>query len=366
MTLLKETSRSELAEKYILERIVSKLEPGDRIPSERELARELGVALPTVNKILVSLTDRGVLTRKRGVGTFVAEFSLRGKVLHILMPSPGSYDPVDNMFWYNFQFIWEGILEESRAEGMIVEPFFVDLYRQPPTGKRIETLLNSGAAGFFVHRESIRNCEALWTAELLHRKRPVVFRSYGPEADCCAVWGNMRRGVCDAVSFLLAQGRRRIAVFETFDERDGYVRCRLEGVRDAFARFGVEPAPELMRRTPLAVNAGYEEMKQLLREGVEFDAVFGGYDLSCFGIMRALKEAGIRVPEEVAVIGSDDLPQCREQTPPLATVRYPMHEMGGTMCRSLVEAIRNPAAPPESRELKCEFIIRESAGRAIV
>ncbi|MPN09765.1 HTH-type transcriptional repressor CytR [bioreactor metagenome] len=176
----------------------------------------------------------------------------------------------------------------------------------------------------------------------------------------------MRRGVCDAVSFLLAQGRRRIAVFETFDERDGYVHCRLEGVRDAFARFGVESTPELIRRTPLAVNAGYGEMKQLLREGVEFDAVFGGYDLSCFGIMRALKEAGIRVPEEVAVIGSDDLPQCREQVPPLATVRYPMHEMGGTMCRLLAEAIRNPAASPESRELKCEFIIRESAGKAIV
>lgn len=366
MALIQETSRSELAERYILETIVAKLNPGDRIPSERELARELGVALPTVNKILVSLTDRGVLSRKRGIGTFVAEFSLKGKVLRVLAESPGSYHPESDLFWYNSQFVLEGILDEARKLGMIVEPCFLDFRNRPPTAKQVNELLAPGISGIAMHLHPRSALEVAWVNELRKKTTALVCRGFGPVDNCSTVWGDLRGGVCQAVSFLLEQGRRRIAVFESFDENDGYVQSRLRGVYDAFQRFGLEPAPELMRPTPLLRNAGYEAMKELLREGIAFDAVFGGYDLSSFGIMRALHEAGVRIPEEVAVVGSDDLPQCREQTPPLATVRYPMFEMGVEMCRILAGAIRNPDAPPVRRELKCEFIIRESAKHTMV
>ena len=366
MTLIQETSRSELAERYILETIVAKLNPGDRIPSERELARELGVALPTVNKILVSLADRSVLSRKRGIGTFVAEFSLKGKVLRVLAESPGSYHPESDLFWYNSQFVLEGILDEARKLGMIVEPFFLDFRNRPPTAKQVDEVLAPGISGIAMHLHPRSDREIAWVNELRRRTTALVCRGFGPVENCSTVWGDMRGGVCEAVSHLLAQGRRRIVVFESFAANDGYVQSRLQGVRDAFRNFGLEAAPELMRPTPLLRNAGYEAMKQLLREGIAFDAVFGGYDLSCFGIMQALHEAGIRIPEEVAIVGSDDLPQCREQTPPLATVRYPMFEMGGEMCRILADAIRHPDAPPVRRELKCEFILRESAKKATV
>ena len=364
MALIRETGRSELAERYIQEEIVAKLAPGDRIPSERELARELGLALPTVNKILVSLTDRGVLARKRGIGTFVAEVSPAGKVVRILTPSPGSYHPETDLFWYNSQFILEGMLREARRLGMIVEPYFLDFHRQPPTAERLAGLLAPGVAGFAMHFPPRPDGGNDWVEELRSRRKALVFRSFRPVENCSTVWGNLREGVCEAVSFLLERGRRRIAVFESFDANDGYVQSRLQGVHDAFARFGIEPAPELMRPTPLLRNAGYEAMKQLLREGIAFDAVFGGYDLSTFGIMRALHEAGVRIPEDAAVIGSDDLPQCGEQDPPLATVRYPMFDMGGGMCRILADAIRDPAAPPVHREFKCEWIPRASAGTA--
>ena len=78
---LREVSRSELVEQYIMENIVAARNPGDRIPSEAALSKEIGVAVPTVNKILASLTDRGILFRKKGLGTYVAEQSPKGKVV---------------------------------------------------------------------------------------------------------------------------------------------------------------------------------------------------------------------------------------------------------------------------------------------
>ena len=90
---LREVSRSELVEQYILENIVAARNPGDRIPSEAALSKEIGVAVPTVNKILASLTDRGILFRKKGLGTYVAEQSPKGKVVRVITQSAKKYIP---------------------------------------------------------------------------------------------------------------------------------------------------------------------------------------------------------------------------------------------------------------------------------
>ena len=110
---LKEVSRSELVEKYILEHIIAGLKPGSRIASERELAKMVGVSVPTVNKILVSLTDRGILFRRKGLGTYVAEKTLSGKVVRVITQSMKTYDPLATVNWFNYQFVLEGFFPEG-------------------------------------------------------------------------------------------------------------------------------------------------------------------------------------------------------------------------------------------------------------
>ena len=104
---LREVSRSELVEQYILENIVAARNPGDRIPSEAALSKEIGVAVPTVNKILASLTDRGILFRKKGLGTYVAEQSPKGKVVRVITQSAKKYIPGSTVNWFNYQYVLE-------------------------------------------------------------------------------------------------------------------------------------------------------------------------------------------------------------------------------------------------------------------
>ena len=76
--------------------------------------------------------------------------------------------------------------------------------------------------------------------------------------------------------------------------------------------------------------------------------------------MQALKDAGIRIPEDVGVIGADDLPQSMEQVPPLSTITYPMYEIGAELCRVFVEAYQQDGRSLINREVKRCFIKRGS------
>ena len=113
-------------EKYIVERVIANLKPGDKIPSERELATELGVAVHTVNKSLAALTERGVLYRKKGRGTFIAECSLRGKRVRILTRSMSFYERNAVTNWFNFQYVLEGFSMRAQELGIIPEIFLIN------------------------------------------------------------------------------------------------------------------------------------------------------------------------------------------------------------------------------------------------
>jgi DNA-binding LacI/PurR family transcriptional regulator len=96
-------------------------------------------------------------------------------------------------------------------------------------------------------------------------------------------------------------------------------------------------------------------------EGVEFDAVFASDDESAMGVMEALAHAGKRVPEEVAVVGFDDMDLSRHLTPPLTTVRAPIEQVGREAIKQLVRLIQMGQADPLVL-LPIELVIRRSCG----
>ena len=358
--LIKEVTRGELVEKYIVERVIANLKPGDKIPSERELATELGVAVHTVNKSLAALTERGVLYRKKGRGTFIAECSLRGKRVRILTRSMSFYERNAVTNWFNFQYVLEGFSMRAQELGIIPEIFLLDDL-VPPTEETMEKLLEPDVCGYLVHIH--RNLDVIrqWTKLLQENGKIILCRSYAPFDSCNTVYADMRSGVRNAVQYLLDSGRRKIALFEAGWENDGYISARINGYRDAHENAGIVPDPALFRICDrLDEKEGYLEMKKLLEEKIAFDAVFAGTDTRAYGIIRALKEAGKRIPDDVAVIGTDNLSEDLNSVPALSSVDYPMHAIGTTLCDIFAEIVTTRAVEPVCRMLPCKFFKRES------
>ena len=354
---LKEVSRSELVEKYILEHIIAGLKPGSRIASERELAKMVGVSVPTVNKILVSLTDRGILFRRKGLGTYVAEKTLSGKVVRVITQSMKTYDPLATVNWFNYQFVLEGFSRKAREYGIIAETFFFDQY-QPVTPERLKELLQPGADGYLFHMVLKSDWE--WARELKKAGKTVIARSYAPSDICHTVYAGLKESYIEVLNYLLARGREKILFFHLPIHQNGYSEMHWNDFQAAAEEVGITIPPERLCAAGLSAQEGYEAMKKIIRAGGKFDAVLAGTDTRAFGIMQALRDAGFRIPEDVGIIGADDLPQCVEQLPPLSTITYPMYEIGAELCRVFAEAVLGDSASIINREIKRNFIRRES------
>ncbi|MDX1991940.1 MAG: LacI family DNA-binding transcriptional regulator [bacterium] len=163
----------------------------------------------------------------------------------------------------------------------------------------------------------------------------------------------------DAVAHLISLGRRRIATITgSLVNMDG--QDRLAGYRAALHDFGMPIQNEMIvdgyfRRTP-----GYIAMKQLLQ--YQPDAVFIGSDQSALGALDALNELGVRVPDDIALIGFDDLPSVRRTTPPLTTVRQPIGDKGAQATTLLIDMIEERSTSVRQILLPTQLVIRSSCG----
>lgn len=168
-----------------------------------------------------------------------------------------------------------------------------------------------------------------------------------------------------ATDYLLASGRRRIAVIGAHrDEVVGSAGLRLRGYREALDAVGVDVDPELIAYTdPWHRLNGATGMRELIDRGVPFDAVFALNDALAFGAIRALDEAGLRVPEDVAVIGFDDVDEAAYSIPSLTSVDPGRAWIASTAVERLLERITAREAAGPARLLLADFRIveRESA-----
>jgi DNA-binding LacI/PurR family transcriptional regulator len=102
-------------------------------------------------------------------------------------------------------------------------------------------------------------------------------------------------------------------------------------------------------------------MKLLLERTPEIDGVFVASDLMCLGALLALRELGRRIPDDVAVVGFDDVPLASCANPPLTTVRQPIRRLGREMVRSLLHRLSEPRGDPRPIILPTELVVRSSA-----
>ncbi|MGN8026630.1 LacI family DNA-binding transcriptional regulator [Microbacterium sp. 22242] len=161
-----------------------------------------------------------------------------------------------------------------------------------------------------------------------------------------------------ATEHLIRAGRRRIATITGPPSMAAAV-DRLTGFRQALADAGLEPFAELPgdyaegdgARAALILLAGAGELP---------DALFVASDLMARGALQTLRAAGVRIPEDVAIVGFDDSPVALSTDPPLTTIRQPMHEQGVAMASVLIDRLRG-AHPPRHTILGTELVVRGSA-----
>jgi signal transduction histidine kinase/DNA-binding response OmpR family regulator len=171
--------------------------------------------------------------------------------------------------------------------------------------------------------------------DLLKSGFPVMFA--GDRMQSPAVIADNEGGIRQAIDHLIEHGHRRIAFISGRSDEDSYL--RLNGYQAGLLAHGVEIDPDLIEPGFHTTEGGHQAVENLLKRGTRFTAVMGSNDVSAVGAMDALREAGLQVPRDVAVIGFDDRIEAKAQIPPLTSVHFPMFEVGYQAVEELLQII---------------------------
>ena len=165
-----------------------------------------------------------------------------------------------------------------------------------------------------------------------------------------------------ATEHLIGLGRKRIVILGDTSQRHPEFASRYAGYAKALTQSGLDLAPELNVYADNTEDRGYEAMRALLSSDLSFDAVFAVTDVLAIGAMRALMDAGKRVPDDVGVVGFDDLPHAAFVTPALTTVQQNIREAGEGLVNAIAGLIEGE--PVESIQMAPRLIVRDSCGAA--
>ncbi|TXH68485.1 MAG: LacI family transcriptional regulator [Thiothrix sp.] len=196
---------------------------------------------------------------------------------------------------------------------------------------------------------------------------PLVTFGHGqPELEAfCTMGNNTYEASVLLMQHLVGLGHKDIAHIGFASNEYLAVNDRYQAWREYTTQAGCQQVDDLFAYGDLSAQSGYEAMQTILKRDLSFTALFAGNDTLAFGAMRALREAGLRIPEDVAVVGYDDIPLAAYATPPLTTVRSDPVRHGVLAMQLLMEQLNadehNHPAPKQYSE-PVELIVRESCG----
>ena len=191
---------------------------------------------------------------------------------------------------------------------------------------------------------------------------PVVLLNAAPGTSRPALSVDNRGGARAMVAHLLSRGHRRLALVtgppSNLDSGE-----RRRGCRDALRAAGLDPDATTEIEGDFGEESGEAAGEAILGLAPRPTAVFAANDSMAVGVLRALRKAGVRVPEEIAVAGFDDIPIARFASPPLSTVRHDIRKLGERAMARLLEELRGGDSSRAAREvLAYRLVLRESTG----
>jgi LacI family transcriptional regulator len=174
-----------------------------------------------------------------------------------------------------------------------------------------------------------------------------------------AVYSDEVRGGFLATEYLIKKGHKRIALVDGFLYKSP-ARGRLEGYKKALKKYGIPLDDDLLSVGDIDVKDGYERTKQLFEKELDFTAIFVYNDMMAFGAMQAIKEKGLRIPEDIGLVGYDDIPFSSLISPALTTIRLKKQELGAESVKLLLSRINGNRKKTKKVMLGVELQVRES------
>ncbi len=264
---------------------------------------------------------------------------------------------------------WPLILDVLRGVTDLVETsdYALTLYSMTRDEKAVRNFVNR-----MVHAKQIDGLIVLtpprmleYLTELYHKGFPLVLiddHGYNP-AFSSVVTTNFE-GAYTATKHLAETGRRCIAYING-PKNYGCNRERLAGYLQALKDFDLPVNPDLIYEdgdyTDHGDRGSIRAIQSMLSKGVEIDAVFAANDIMAFGAMNALGQAGLQVPDDVAVVGCDNILATAYSTPTLTTIQQPFYEMGQTAAHVLIDALNGGSLPTSPIEVPTSLVIRDSS-----
>lgn len=222
----------------------------------------------------------------------------------------------------------------------------------------IELLLRQRIDGVIIN-SALANTDYLM--DLQARNVPCVLIDRNVEAfECSKVFSDNSLGGYLGMKYLLELGHRHISVVAPFNFAEP-VQHRIRGIRQAMKEFGVtEPDGMFLTSDDPSFEMGIHAGKRLASQRPHPTAIFALTDVTAVGIMQGVTQAGLRIPDDISVMGYDGIPLSGYVMPTLTTISQSIKEMGQRAVQILLNHVQNPDAPPDKAVLPTKLIIRES------
>jgi DNA-binding LacI/PurR family transcriptional regulator len=324
------------------------------------IAAEAGVSVPTVSKVVNGRTDVAPTTRKR-VEAIIRKHGYQRRADRRAAPSK-----LLELVFHELESAWaveiiRGVEQVARDSGLGVVLSELQGRRVPGRGW-IEEVLARRPAGVIA---VLSDLSASQYAQLKARGIPVVVvdpvGDAGPEVP--SIGATNWRGGLTATRHLLDLGHRRIGVIGG-PEQVLCSRARLDGFRAAMETAGLPVDPALVRHGDFHVEGGYRHGAALLGLADPPSAIFAGSDLQALGVYEAARETSRRIPDQLSVVGFDDLPIARWVGPPLTTVRQPLVEMAMAGAQLMLTLAAGEHPLHRRLELATSLVVRQSTAPA--
>lgn len=324
-----------------------------------KIARTAGVSPSTVSRILNG-TARVSADKQRAVEEAVARYNYRPNVLARSLASgrTNTVGVLTQDISSPFYGEWlRGIEDELTATGL--SPLFASgHWDADDEQKQLENLLTRCVDGVIV-------LHGLVDPEYLRaysERVPVVMlgRPLDPMPRLACLGVDNRQGAYDVTMYLIGLGHRSIAHIAGHTLQPD-AEQRLIGYREALEDSGIAYDEALIQRGNFEESGGVVAMERLLDSGARFTAVFAANDQTAYGARLAMYRRHIRVPDDISLVGFDDLAGSLYSTPPLTTVRQPIYDIGRLAADAMVRLLRGEVV--QTRIMPVELIERETVAR---
>jgi LacI family transcriptional regulator len=330
-----------------------------------DLARKLNISIATVSR---ALKDDPVVSKKtrKKIADLAEEMGYRSNnfarnlrtqrtdTIGVIVPRLNSYF---------MSTVIAGIESVANSEGynLIISQSSESAQKEMASAK---TMFNSRVDGLLVSlaydTDSISHFDAF-----IKKNIPLVFFDRVEEHEnCLNILINNKKAAYEATTHLISQGRRRIVYITATPKRNVYIH-RLEGYKEALKDQKIRFREDYVLLSNLSQEAGAEAASVIRQMDPLPDAVFVANDNCAVGCMVALKQGGIRIPEDIAFVGFNNDPVSTVVEPNLTTINYPGYEMGQVAARNLINHLNGASSIDTTNTiiLRSELIVRESSGR---